>query len=273
MEEFLKVVSLIIFYLFFVIVCSLTGLLFNLHEGAFVGVGLAILFLLFIFKYGEKIILLLSMARYITDDENLVNQIKNFCTHLEMKEIKVYWSNVYFNNVYFVNSYFGTPSIIIGKEVYNNLTKNELNSLIYATLLRIKSQDSKNRSMVNLITLCLFWWVFWLDKVTQKIDNHEVVKVFLYPAFYIRSRIYNIGETISDFDSEIFKHENLQRDYISALFKINKYETCLPLSVGAFVLTGLSHTYNTSNNPLLNIVICKEEPIEERVKTIAGNLR
>lgn len=268
----MKTFSVILFYIFFIIICSLTGLLFDLHEGAIIGAVLAVIVLLIIFKYGEKFILLFAKARYITDDEQLVDQLKNFCTHLGVSEIKVYWSNVYYNNVYYVNSYMGTPSIIIGKEVYNQLTKNELASLLYATLLRLKTKDSKHKSIVNLITLFLFWWVFLIVKYTKNKTLKEVFETFLYPAFFIRSYIYSNPKEVEVFDNAIFMHENLKRDYISAIFKINKMPMCLPLSVGSFSLSGLSHTYNNSDEPFLYSLIQNEMPIEERVKIATDKL-
>lgn len=272
MECELKLLSVIIFYLFFIILCGSTGLLFDLHFGFIVGVTFATILLLVIFKYGEKFILLMAKARYITDDEHLINNIKNLCTHLEVPEIKVYWSHVYYNNVYYVNSYWGTPSIIIGKEVFNQLTKNELTSLVYATLLRIKNNDSKHRSTVNLITLFLFWWVFYFANKLSKSNFKNLIKVFLFPAFYIKSFIYKYFENHQYFDREIFKHESLKRDYIAAIFKINKLNLCLPYSAGALLLSGLSHTQNESNDVFMDLILESEVPIELRLKSITGNL-
>ena len=269
----LRVFAVLFFYLFFVFVFGLVGLLFNLHYGFFVGIALAIIVLAIIFKYGEKFILLFAKARYVSDDENLVNQVKNFCTHLDIDEIKVYWSNVYFNNVYFVNSFWGTPSIIVGKEVYKQLSKNELNSLIYATILRIKSQESKYRSSINLVTLCLFWWVFLISNQFSKTQFKSITNVFLYPAFYLKKIFYQRADDTEYFDSKVFRHELLKRDYISALFKVNKMVLPRPLSIGAFVLNGLSHTFNVSDDVLFYILIQNETPIEDRIKQLSGKLQ
>jgi hypothetical protein len=225
---------------------------------------------IFIFKYGEKIILLLSKARYVTDDEKLINQIRNFCTHLEVLEVKVYWSHIFYNNIYYVNSYWGTPSIIIGKEVYNSLTKTELNSLIYATILRIKSDESKHRSTINILTLILFWWVFYFNNFLK---NHNFLQHLLYPAFFMRKIIYSKSEDSNYFDKEIYKYDNLKREYVSALFKVSKFHLCNPFSVGSFVLSGLSHSTNYSEEMFMNILFHNEASIEERIRYITSNLK
>ncbi|MGZ3806803.1 MAG: hypothetical protein ACXVCE_01855, partial [Bacteriovorax sp.] len=62
--------------------------------------------------------MIFAKARYVTDDEILINQVKNFCCHSEIPEVKVYWSNVFVNNLYYTNSYFGKPALIIGKNIY-----------------------------------------------------------------------------------------------------------------------------------------------------------
>lgn len=251
---------------------SLVGLLFDLHFGFIIGFIFSLILLSIISLYGEKIILLLARARYISDDEKLINQLKNFCTHLNVSEVKIYWSNTYYNNEYFVNSYFGVPSIIIGKEAYQQLSKNEMNSLIYATLLRIKSNESKHRTTINLLMIITFSWVFLLEKILpMKIKS--IMTIFLFPAFYLKSRFYKARNDILFFDSEIFKLDILKRDYISALFKVNNLPECRTISLGSLALSGLTHTYNKIDDSIFYLLVENEISIEERIKTIAGNLK
>jgi hypothetical protein len=92
-----------------------------------------VLLIAFYSKWGEKLVLVFARARYVSDDEILINQVKNFCVHLNIFEVKVYWSSSFVNNVYYTDSYFGKPALIIGKHIYQQFTRNELNSLIYAS--------------------------------------------------------------------------------------------------------------------------------------------
>lgn len=272
MEAPLRKLSVGLVYLFFILFSSLVGLLFDLHFGFAIGIIFSLIVITTIAIYGEKIVLLLAKARYITDDEKLINQLKNFCTHLSVPEVKIYWSNTYYNNVYFVNSYFGVPSIIIGREAYRQLSKNEMNSLIYATLLRIKSNESKHRTTINLLMLMIFSWVFFIGSLLPN-KLKPAMSVFLFPAFYLKSKFYKARNDIDFFDSEIFKLDLLKRDYISALFKVNNLTECRSTSLGSLALSGLTHTYNKIDDSIFYLLMENEISIEERIKKIAGNLK
>jgi hypothetical protein len=273
MEDLLRKLEVVSFYIFFILATALIGLLFDLHDGALIGLLFSVLVLAFFFKYSEKIVLLLSKARYITDDEELVNQVKNFCTHLGIKEIKLYWSGVYVNNIYFVNSYGGTASIIIGKSVYLNLSKNEINSLLYATLLRIKTAESKHRTIINVVVLLLFSWVFIVHRLINKERKIKgFIRYYLYPAFYIKNLFYMRAESSDYFDELVFINSFLKRDYVSAIFKVSKLESLYPLSAGAFVLSGLTHVKNFQGDFVSYVLFAAEKTIETRAHSLVSKL-
>lgn len=273
MEGDLRSLVVWFFYLCFLILFALLGLLFDLHSGAIVGAVVAILFLLFVFKYGEKIILLLAKARYVSDDDKLVNQVKNFCTHLEINEVKVYWSHTYYNNIYYVNSYWGTPSIIIGKESYNLLTRNELNSLIYTNILRAISSEAKHRTTINVLTFIIFSWVFFVQSLFENQSLKNFSNYFLYPAFYLKSKFFKQAEKHEEFERQMTNNEFMRRDYISAIFKISKLPVCKSLSAGAFVLSGISHTNNTGTDLLYSSILDDSRDIESRVRELTSSLK
>ncbi len=273
MEDLLRKLEVVSFYIFFILVLALIGLLFDLHDGALVGLVVSLFILGFFFKYSEKIVLLLSKARYITDDEELVNQVKNICTYLGIKEIKLYWSGVFVNNIYFVNSYGGTASIIIGKSVYYELTKNEVNSLLYATLLRIKTAESKHRTIINVVVLLLFSWVFIFHRLINKEGRLKgLIRYYLYPAFYVKNLFYMRAENSDYFDELVFKNSFLKRDYVSAIFKVSKFEDLYPLSVGAFVLSGLTHVKNSQSDFISYVLFSSDKTIEKRTQSLVSKL-
>jgi len=115
--------------------------------------------------------------------------------------------------------------------------------------------------------------VFAFESMIKSKVYKRYVTIFLYPAFYIKSVFFKKRDDTAFFDSEIFKLESLKRDYVSALFKINKMEVCHPTSMGTFVLSGLSHSYNSTNDALFYLLIQNEMPIEQRIKLITGNLK
>jgi hypothetical protein len=84
----------------------LLGLFIDLKNGIWIGFLLATILLTTTLFIGEKVILILLKARYVNDDEDLINQVKNFCLHLEIAEVKVYRSGTYVRNVIFYRFFF-----------------------------------------------------------------------------------------------------------------------------------------------------------------------
>lgn len=256
----------LIFFLFF-LAFGLIGLLFNLHWGLFFGLGLALLtFMIFSF-WGEKLILIFAKARYVTDDEILINQLKNFCCHCEIPEVKIYWSNIFVNNIYYTNSYFGKPALIIGRNIYNTFSRNELNSLIYASLLKLKSNEAKHRTIASLIFLVLYSPVYLLRSVVGKRPIANVLNVFLYPAYFLKSKLYEKEEMILSFDQEVGKLDGLRKDYISALFKVSHLPICSENSVGALLMNELNHVKNQTDD-VLKYLLIDLVSVETRVKAL-----
>lgn len=236
--------------------------------GIFLGLGFAgILFIIFSY-WGEKVVLYFAAARYVTDDENLLNQIKNFSCHLGLKNVKIYSSGRFSNNVFYANSYFGTPTLIIGKNIFKNFTRNELNSLIYASLLRLTTLDSKRRTMVSLMLLILFLPVYQARKILAKHKN-TYLNIFLYPGYYLKSVMYASVEMAMSLDREVANLEGLRKEYITALFKISHLEASYSHSAGDFLLYELAHIPNKERDVLFDLVM-GEDHTKERIKALAG---
>jgi hypothetical protein len=256
----------LIFFIFF-LAFGLIGLLFNLHWGFFFGLAFAIMIFIIISFWGEKLILVFAKARYVTDDEILINQVKNFCCHCEIPEVKIYWSNVFVNNLYYTNSYFGKPALIIGKNIYKTFSRNELNSLIYASLLKLKSNEAKHRTVASLIFLILYSPVYLLRSASGNQSAKDVLNIFLYPAYYLKSKLYEKEEMILSFDQEVGQLDGLRKDYISALFKVNHLPVCSESSVGGLLMNELNHVKNQTDD-VLKYLLIDHVSVEARVKAL-----
>lgn len=246
---------------------GLIGLLFDLHIGFGVGLGIAIITFATLSFLGEKFILVFAKARYVIDDETLINQVKNFCCHCEIPEVKVYWSNVFVNNLYYTNSYFGKPALIIGKNIYKTFTRNELNSLIYASLLKLKTNEAKNRTMASLIFLILYSPVFLLRSLINHKPTVNVLNIFLYPAYFLKSKLYEKREMVLRFDQEVGKLDGLKKDYKSALFKVSHLPMRSENSIGGLVMNELNHAKNQTED-VLSFLLINHVSIEDRVKAL-----
>lgn len=242
----------------------------NLSYGLIVGPLLAVLIIAFYSKWGEKLVLVFARARYVTDDEILINQVKNFCVHLNIHEVKVYWSSSFVNNVYYADSYFGKPALIIGKHIYQKFTRNELNSLIYASLLKIKSGEAKNRTLVSLIFLVLYSPVYVIRSFFNSYKARKNMEIFFYPAFSLKTLMYENETNVINFDSEVGKMVGLKKDYMAALFKISHMPGFNERTVGALVLAELTHTKNETDD-VLGSLLFKTVDIKVRMKALSGN--
>jgi len=254
-------------FFFFFLTFGLVGLLFDLHRGFLIGLILALTIFIFLSLWGEKLILIFSKARYVTDDEILINQVKNFCCHCEIPEVKLYWSNVFVNNLYYTNSYFGKPALIIGKNIYKTFTRNELNSLIYASLLKLKSTESKHLTMASLIFFILYSPVYLLREMFENKNAIRVLNIFLYPAYFIKARLYEVEESIFSFDQQVGKLEGLRKDYVSALFKVNHLAACCENSVGGLLISELNLVKNQTDD-VLNYILIDYVSVEARVQAL-----
>ncbi len=242
-------------------------MLFNLHYGFFTGLAVAAVILLFISLWGEKLILIFAKARYVTDDEILINQVKNFCLHCEIPEVKVYWSNVFVNNLYYTNSYFGKPALIIGKNIYRTFTRNELNSLIYASLLKLKTREAQHRTVTSLIFFILYSPVYLVRSFVSHSTLHQILNVFLYPAYFLKAKLYEKQSEVLEFDQKVSELVGLKKDYIAALFKVNHLQACNEFSVGSLVMNELNHVKNQTDD-VLSFLLIDNVSVAERVKAL-----
>ena len=218
--------------------------------------------------WGEKVVLYFSAARYVTDDEALLNQVKNFSCHLGLQEVKIFSSAKFANNVYYAHSYFGKPTLIIGKNIFQQFSRTELNSLVYASLLRLKSLDSKRRTMVSLILLIFFLPVYLIRRAFLKRQN-SYLNVFLYPGYFLKGLMYAAPDIAMELDRKVATLEGLRKEYITAIFKISHLEGSPTHAAGDFLLYELAHIPNKERDVLFDLVM-GEENTTERIEALAG---
>lgn len=227
--------------------------------------GLVIVFgLLF---WGEKIVLAVLRARYMTDDEHLLNQVKNLCCHLKISGVKLYWSNTFVNNVYYTSSPFGSPSLVIGKNVYKVLRRNELISLINASLIRTKSKEASKRTLASLVFVILYSPVLILSSFFYNTRFNFFASSFMYPAFFLKQMIYENSNELTSFDCEVSNLDGLKKDYISALYKVAGMKEIREFSVASLMVSELVHIQNDKSD-VLRRTIDTTIALEDRIKNI-----
>jgi len=258
----------VFFYFLFLIVNVVVGLLFDIEIGPIVGGVWAIFLLICIFTYGEKIILVFSRARYVNDDEKLISTLKNFALHTENVGVKIYWSNVFINNIYYAKSFRGSPVIIVGKNLFNKLSKNEFNGILYSTLKVLKRKSASDLTSINIIIGILFLPVFMFIKFLVPAKYKNYFRVLVYPAFYLKRILHQKILNRLPTEERIFKLENLKKDFSSALFKIQQEVAMYELSFSSLVIGDLCLTHNKEKDVFWNL-LNEVEDFEATLKLIS----
>jgi hypothetical protein len=247
---------------------ALLGFFLDMRLGIVTGIGFSILLFMIFSFWGEKIILYFAEARYVTDDESLLNQVKNFSCHLGLRNVKIFTSVRFPNNIYYTRAYWGEPTLIIGKNIFNTLSKNELSCLIYSSLLRLKSLDACHRTMVSLILSVLLLPVYLFRRMFSKLIKSYLI-IFLYPGYFLKSFMYASSDVSILLDQEVISLPGLRKEYITSIFKISKLESDSNFTAGDYLLYQLSHIPNKSRDVLFDIFE-REISTTERIKVLAG---
>jgi len=172
--------------------------------------------------------------------------------------------------VYFTDSYFGTPAIIIGKSVYNDFSKNELKSLIYASLLKIKSKEAISRTMIALIFLMIFSPLYFAKSTIKNSVLKKALGLFFYPTLALKNLMYEKESEVIKFDHKVGNMEGLKKDYTSALFKLSFMDSQYDKLIGYLVISDLVHVKNKTSDAIENVLL---EPVDikKRIKALSVN--
>ncbi len=261
-----KIAIAILFIIYFVI-WMFIGFVFSPLYGVLIGFLISATLLLVFLFYGEKIILAIAKARYINDDDILVYRIRNMAYLTEIPEVKAYWSSVFNYNVYYCHSLKGTPSVIIGKKLYKSMTKNELNSLIYATLLQIKNGEALSRTLFNLLMMNLLAPLKLISIFLKKIQQNHFFQIFLLPTYFLKNALYDNSANLKNVDAEVVVLSGLKYEYASALFKVANTETLGSDELSNFVMAHMNIVEN-KNTFVLKDLIFDSLTIRERLKEL-----
>ncbi len=259
--------SVAILFILYFLEWIFIGLFFGPFSGLWFGIGIALFLLLVFFKYGEKIILSVAKARYINDDDILVFRIRNLAYLNSIPEVKVYWSDVYSNNIYCTQSYRGTPSIILGRNLYSTLSKNELNALIYSSLQMIVNREVVNRTVFNLLMMNLLAPIKLISILFKKISYKPLFQVLLLPTYYLKNALYDDVNNLLGTDKKVVQLSGLKYEYASALFKVSNMEFKGRDELSNFVMTYMGIVEN-KNTEVLKDLISTSITMKERLREL-----
>ena len=96
------------------------------------------------------------------------------------------------------------------------------------------------------------------------------MELFFYPAFSIKTLMYENEKNVINFDSEVGKMTGLKKDYMAALFKISHMPSFNERTIGALIVAELSHAKNETDD-VLSSLLFKSVDIRTRMKSLSSN--
>jgi len=137
-------------------------------------------------------------------------------------------------------------------------------------LLKIKSGEAKNKTMVSLLFTVLYSPVYIVRALFKSYRLHRNLEIFFYPAFSLKTLMYENEKSVVSFDAEVGKMQGLKKDYMGALFKVVHLPSFNERTVGALVLAELAHSKNSTEDVLGNVLF-KTVDIKTRMKALSSN--
>lgn len=205
-------------------------------------------------KYADKIVLIILQARYMTDDGRLINQIKNLSLHLKIDSVKIYKTARYANNIYYTDSFLGTPSIVIGKNLIDKLSPNEVVCLINACLIKVKTGMAGQVTLANLLFALNLLPIFILYKFLKTTRLKNALDFLVYPAYRIQTLFEGKAEDQIQFDSLVSEMQSLKKDYLAALFKVSSLEMLHLEEISTFIINDLTLVHNRPSDALASLI-------------------
>ncbi len=231
----------------------LVGYFFSAYRGIIVGLILSLMILMMIFYFGEKIILATTKASYEKNDE-LVQLIKNLSYKLDLMNVKVYTTHVFANNLYYCQSLYGTPSIIIGKNLFQKLTDKELEAGLWATLKYIRSNESIYRTIFNLLLMNFYFPIFMILSLFKREHQKAFFEVFYLPVYYLKAILFRNSSATFKIDREMAQSNEYFQPYKSFLYKISKTQHKGASDFSDFIMQYMNIIENKDNKILKNII-------------------
>lgn len=200
----MRTIFLFFIFIFIPLIFLITGSIFEVP--VLVYLGILVNFLLILFS--DKILLICFPINKPKVPEWADSFIKNTCFKLGIKKYGIFISKG--KNIYTLDTFIGMPRVIIGDEFFNFFSKDECESLIFASFLRIQNKDSRFRTYSSVL-INIFFLPF------LKIPSQNIKISFLSFRHFIRSYLFKNKIELQSFDEKLGIY---RIPFASALFKL-----------------------------------------------------
>lgn len=198
--------------------------------------------------FGDKIILTMSNSFLLKGRFSLKQTIANQTCLLGMEPIELFITHKYPNNVFYISSLLGNVTVI-GRELFDRLSKNEIRALL---TYGIHKTESKNVFYTSFNTLCfsIFFFPLFLLKFLSTMQLFSLGKIFkvladvatyfYFPALAWNSFLMNKVVNHQKFDREFCQKTGLTHALSSAVFKIRMLQVEGGIKGGTFIMNQVS---------------------------------
>ncbi len=217
---------ILIFTIIFAKFLALT-LFFSYETSLVLSLVLFILLLALILYFGDKWII----SQLGGNSQNIPSYIHRLGENLKYKmnmiDVHFYLSSDYSKNIYFFQTMNHKPVIVIGRDVSNFLSKEEIEALLFLFFNLVDRRKVKNHTWFNFLMFFFEWPNFLLKHLGFNENNWLVrfVSFYFFPFNYFRFVVVekDFRRTMNLISDEIKSQYGL--NIYSLIFKINKMHT------------------------------------------------
>lgn len=227
METCLRIFAFILLIIFWFAPWVILGMFFWPLHGELYGLAVGAFLLLLAVLLSDNLMIFFTNPRRIGEKEKMMDFVKNLSFRMGIDKVGIYSTSRLPNNIYVMDNVFSRPRIIIGEGLINLLSYDELNSLIYYALFRVKSREAIFRTLVNFLLTVMFLPVLIFEKDDGRKSFLATLRFFLLsPLFFTKVFFFKRERNLQEEDQKFLQESGLRVPFASAIFKIGQLDTC-----------------------------------------------
>ncbi|EQC45113.1 hypothetical protein M899_3454 [Bacteriovorax sp. BSW11_IV] len=211
----------------------------------FAGLVLAIsLFLsIFIFFFGDRLILAAINARGALVSRDLWRRANNMSARLGLGTIYLYSAPFLNPNIYFLQSGMGRASLVFGGGIEEKLSQEELDLVIYASLKIIKIKEARAKMLVSFGHYFLALPHFALKKIKPLAWLGTIYEFLAMPGQLMNKLVLNYLN-MSVVDKEVGLETEQNRELAGSIYKIGTLSGRNATFIQKYIMNSLTYADN-----------------------------
>lgn len=218
-----QVLSLLILLMISTTVAVIIGAMINISYGPWVALVLVFLSTLIIVLTIESLALSVLKAQAVGPATAAGQKIKNIALKVGVDQISLYESERFSRNVYCFMGLKRRANLVMGKELAQFLSPQEIDALIYCALARVESGEARFQTMALALS-ALFYVPFLLAPAPGGGRFSRVIRSLLFyyhaPFEMLRVWLMRNDRHLLETDQHMAERFSIQEEMASAFFKM-----------------------------------------------------